>query len=77
MISCADVSGVDGYLARALNQKSDLGAWVCYLNVFSPQTNRISQLDVVVDNIGRSLIWCLVAPVRNIEIRQLLDSTLL
>ncbi|KAK2178466.1 hypothetical protein NP493_542g00015 [Ridgeia piscesae] len=36
------LDGVDGYLARKLKQQSEFGAW----------------LDVVVDNIGRGMIWC-------------------
>ena len=40
------LDGIDGAAARRLNQTSAFGAW----------------LDVVVDNLGRTLLWCRVAP---------------
>lgn len=39
------LDGVDGWLARRLGQTSSFGAW----------------LDVVVDNLGRSMLWSLVS----------------
>ncbi|XP_029650922.1 CDP-diacylglycerol--inositol 3-phosphatidyltransferase isoform X3 [Octopus sinensis] len=38
----AILDGIDGYMARKLNQVSEFG----------------SLLDVVVDNIGRGMLWC-------------------
>lgn len=42
----AALDGVDGAAARRLGQTSAFGAW----------------LDVVVDNVGRSLLWCRLFP---------------
>ncbi|KAI3354665.1 hypothetical protein L3Q82_019162, partial [Scortum barcoo] len=41
---CIALDGVDGWLARRLNQSSRFGAW----------------LDVVVDNLGRGMLWSLL-----------------
>ncbi|EGD81690.1 hypothetical protein PTSG_02403 [Salpingoeca rosetta] len=42
----ATLDGIDGYVARRLNQISPFGAW----------------LDVVIDNVSRTLLWCYIAP---------------
>eukprot|EP01147_Barroeca_monosierra_P002023 gene2023-5096_t len=42
----AILDAVDGFLARKLRQSSAFGAW----------------LDVVIDNVGRSLLWSYAAP---------------
>lgn len=44
--TCDDVfcAGVDGWMARRLGQTSRFGAW----------------LDVVVDNLGRGMLWSLL-----------------
>ncbi|XP_022251617.1 CDP-diacylglycerol--inositol 3-phosphatidyltransferase 1-like isoform X3 [Limulus polyphemus] len=40
------LDGIDGWAARKFNQVSDFGAW----------------LDVIIDNIGRGMLWCLISP---------------
>eukprot|EP00043_Microstomoeca_roanoka_P015973 m.160950 g.160950 ORF g.160950 m.160950 type:complete len:225 (-) comp16368_c0_seq5:1656-2330(-) len=42
----AILDGIDGYVARKLGQTSSFGAW----------------FDVVVDNAGRTLLWCYTSP---------------
>ncbi|XP_048581971.1 uncharacterized protein LOC5511306 isoform X2 [Nematostella vectensis] len=41
----AILDGVDGYVARSFNQTSAFGAW----------------LDVLIDNVGRTMLWCYVS----------------
>lgn len=44
---------MDGWLARRLGQSSRFGAW----------------LDVVVDNLGRGMLWSLLFEVRTFKLR--------
>lgn len=57
----AACDGIDGYAARKLNQCSSFGAWVKDRLKKSKKLPLISinllQLDVIIDNIGRTLIW--------------------
>lgn len=57
----AACDGIDGYAARKLNQCSSFGAWVkeivVEINGTSINDNTHLQLDVIIDNVGRTLIW--------------------
>jgi hypothetical protein len=62
--------GLDGYAARRLGQVSEFGAWVrlhCRFFFFTLLNSRIPhqhmKLDIFIDNIGRTLLWCYVMPV--------------